>query len=146
MEFFLNIFLFYLIIIINITFSLKSENYSIIFPFTTILQKDPELPSSLNLTLMNKIMENILLNDIYIKLQLGTPPQNIYLRVTVNNDDFFISKENSYFGEKYSKKNGSFYFDESKSSTYYYQTEERGHLYFSYTHNSEYVKDNFFFI
>ena len=145
MELFLNIFLFYLIITIHSTFSLKSENYSIIFPFKTILQKDPDLQPTLNLTIMNTIMENILLNDIYIKLELGTPPQTIYLRVTANNDDFYISKGNSYFEEKYSKKNGSFYFDNSKSSTYYYQTEERGHIYFSHNHNSEYVKDNFIF-
>ena len=77
MELFLNIFLFYLIVI-NFTFSLKSDNYSIIFPFKTILQKDPELTSSLNLTTINKIMENILINDIYIILELGSPTQNIY--------------------------------------------------------------------
>ena len=65
--------------------------------------------------------------------------------ISVNNDDFFITKGNSIFEEKYSKRNGSFYFDELESSTYYYQTEERGHLYFSHTHNSEYVKDNFNF-
>ena len=85
-------------------------------------------------------MENILLNDIYIKLELGIPPQSIYLRVTTNNDDFFISKGNSYFEEKYSIKNCNF-----KSSTYYCQTKEREHIYFSNTYNSEYVKDNFIF-
>ena len=82
---------------------------------------------------------------IYIKLELGSPTQNIYLRISANNDDFFIAKTNSIFVEKYSKRNGSFYFDELESSTYYYQMEERGHLYFSHTLNSEYAKNNFNF-
>ena len=145
MNIFLNIFLYYTTIIIIFRKSFESNNYSLIFQFTTILKKDPELSNSLNLTLMNNIMENILLNDIYIKLELGSPPQNLYLRISANSDDFFISKSNSVYEEKYSKKNGSFYFDGLDSSTFYYQTDERGHLFFSHTHLSEYVKDNIIF-
>lgn len=145
MNLFLNIFLYFTTIIIIFQKSFESNNDSIIFQFITILKKDPELSNSLNLTLMNNIMENILLNDIYIKLELGTPPQTLYLRMSINSDDFFISKPNTIYNEKYSKKNGSFYYDEAKSSTFYYQTEERGHLYFSNSHQSEYVKDNFIF-
>ena len=58
---------------------------------------------------------------------------------------FLYQKEIVFLKKNIKKKNGSFYFDESKSSTYYYQTEERGHIYFSHSHNSEYVKDNFIF-
>ena len=145
MKLFLNIFLYFITIIVNLNNSLGSENYSIIFPFITIKNKDPELTSSLNITNMNNIMKNILLNDIYIKIELGTPPQIINLRISVNIDDFFITKKNTKFEEIYSIKNGSFYFEEFKSSTFNYQTEDRGHLYFSDRHFSEYVKDNFYF-
>ena len=125
MELFLNIFLYYLIIIsISSTISSKSENYSLIFPFTTIFQKDPDITSSSNITLINKVMENIILNEIYIKLELGSPLQSIYLRMSANSDDFFISKENAIYEEKYSKKNGSFYFNQLISSTLYFQYEE----------------------
>ena len=147
MELFLDIFLYYLIIIsISSTISSKSENYSLIFPFTTIFQKDPDITSSSNITLINKVMENIILNEIYLKLELGSPLQSIYLRMSANSDDFFISKENAIYEEKYSKKNGSFYFNQLISSTLYFQYEEdRGHIFFSHTHHSEYVKDNFIF-
>lgn len=143
MKLFLNIFL--TTIIINIKISLESE-YSLIFPFIIIHSKDPELTASLNLTSMNSIMKNILLNDIYIKFEIGSPSQIIYLLMSANINDFFISKENAIFEEKYSKTNGDFYFDPFKSSTFNYQFEEdRGHIYFSQWHISEYVKDNFIF-
>ena len=139
----MNIFLYLIIIIIK--YCLESENYSIIFPFTFIPNKDPELTSSLNITNMNIIMKNIFLNDIYIKMELGTPTQIINLRISINIDEFYISKENSIYEEKYPKKNGSFYFDQFKSSTFSYQSEERGHTFTSHRHLSEYVKDNFNF-
>ena len=145
MQKFLNILLYLVTIIINIKYCLESENYSIIFPFTFIPNKDPELTSSLNITNMNIIMKNIFLNDIYIKMELGTPTQIINLRISINIDEFYISKEDATYEVKYPKKNGSFYFDQFKSSTFSYQSEERGHSFTSHRHLSEYVKDNFNF-
>ena len=131
-------------IIINTKNLLPSQNFSIVFPFTTIIQEDPN-NTSFNLTMNNKIMQSVLLNDIYAKLELGYPLQQIYLRISVNNNDFFLSKENSIFEEKYPKKFGYFYYTDFKSSTFRYQTDDRGHLFFSHTHFSEYVQDDFVF-
>ena len=94
---------------------------------------------------INDIMENIYINDIYLKLELGNPLQKINIRMSANSNDFFVSNELTVFEEKYSKKNGSFYFKPKNSSTLTYQYEERGHIYFSHPHLSEYVKDNFLF-
>lgn len=145
MNYFLNIVLYFIAIIIKRKNCINSENYSIIFPFITIPNKDPELTSFLNITTMNNIMKNIFLHDIYIKIELGSPPQVINLRLSINIDDFFISKNNTIYEEQYPIKNGNFYFNEFKSETYGYQTEERGHIYFSHRHLSEYAKDNFYF-
>ena len=146
MKTFLNIFLYLITIIINAKYCLESENnYSIIFPFEFIPNKDPELTPSLNFTNMNLIMKNIFLNDIYIKMEIGSPSQIINLRISANIEDFFISKENAIYEEKYSKKNGSFYFDQFKSSTFSYQNEDRGNVFISHRHLSEYAKDTFSF-
>ena len=139
-----NIILIIFIIIRNVKNKLSSKNDSIIFPFTTILEKDPN-SSSFNLKDNQKIMKNIFLNNIYAELELGSPSQKIYMRISVNNDDFFISKENTIFEKKYPKKLGKFYYNENKSSTFYYQSDDRGHIYFSHSHLSEYVKDDFIF-
>ena len=146
MELFLNIFLFYLIII-NICFinSLKTENYSLVFPFKTISKEDPDITSSVNITLINKVMENILFIDIFINLEIGSPLQSIFVRMSANSDDFFISKENTIYEEKYSKKNGSFYYNQFNSTTFSYLYEDRGRIYYSHPHISEYVQDNFIF-
>ena len=111
--FFLNIFL-----LIFIYKSWQKDNISIIFPFTTISEKDPELTSEYNITKINNIMRNIYINDIYLKLELGSPLQKINIRLSSNSDDFFVSKERTVFEEQYSKKNGSFYFNPKKSSTF----------------------------
>ena len=147
MKLFLNIFLSYLIININICFinSLKSENYSLVFPFKTISNEDPDITSSVNITLINKVMENILFMDIFINLEIGSPLQSIFVRMSANSDDFFISKENTIYEEKYSKKNGSFYYNQFNSATFSYQYEDRGRIYYSHPHISEYVQDNFIF-
>ena len=146
MKFFLNIFL--CLIINSIDKSFEIENFSILFPFTTIPLGYPILNSTHNITIINNIMKNIYINDIYVKLELGSPPQKIYICINANSNDFFISKDIPMFRmfeEEYSKKNGSFYFDSKKSTTLSYQFEDRGHLYFSHSHLSEYVKDNFIF-
>ena len=143
MKLLLNVFLFLLIIKIKISF--ESENYSIIFPFSTIKPKDPELTPSLNLTLMTNILQNIFLNDIYLKIEIGTPPQNINLRISVNIDDFFLSKDTALFEKEYPKKNGNFYYNQLLSSTFFNQANDKGRTYFSHRHMSEYVKDNFIF-
>ena len=138
--FFTNIFLW-----IFIYKSLQKDNFSIIFPFTTISEKDPELTSEYNITKINNIMRNIYINDIYLKLELGSPLQKINIRLSSNSDDFFVSKDIAVFEEQYSKKNGSFYFNPKKSSTFTYRYEDQGHIYFSHPHLSEYVKDSFLF-
>ena len=138
--FFSNIFLW-----IFIYKSLQKDNFSIIFPFTTISEKDPELTSEYNITKINNIMRNIYINDIYLKLELGSPLQKINIRLSSNSDDFFVSKDIAVFEEQYSKKNGSFYFNPKESSTFTYRYEDQGHIYFSHPHLSEYVKDSFLF-
>ena len=146
MNLFLNIFLFFLFLeTISFINSIKTENYSLIFPFKTIFKDDPDISTSSNLTLINEVMENILLSDIYMNLEIGSPIQNINVRISANSDNFFLSKENAIFEEKYSKKNGNFYYKQFNSTTFHYQDEDRGNLFFSHPHISEYVQDNFIF-
>ena len=79
-------------------------------------------------------MKNILLNELFIKLEIGTPPQKLNLRISVNSNDFFISKNNATFEQNYPKKVGEFYFDKSKSSTFQYQPNKKGEIFFSHIH------------
>ena len=144
MEFFLNyISIFILLSHINIISSTK--NFSLLFPFTTIEKEEPELTTSYNVTITNEIMKNILLNELFIKMEIGTPPQKINIRISVNSNDFFISKGEATFEKKYPKKQGDFYFDISKSSTCQLQPNKKGQIYFSHVHESESVMDNFNF-
>ena len=87
-------------------------------------------------------MKNILLNELFIKLEIGTPPQKLNLRISVNSNNFFISKNNATFEQNYPKKVGEFYFDKSKSSTFQYQPNKKGEIFFSHIHESEKVMDN----
>ena len=130
------------IILSSITIILSADNFSLIFPFTTIEKEEPELTTSYNATITNEIMKNILFNELFIKLEIGTPPQNLNLRISVNSNDFFISKENAVFEKNYPKKQGNFYFDLSKSSTFQYHPNKKGQIFFSHIHESETVMDN----
>ena len=130
------------IILANINLVLSNENFSLIFPFTTIEKEEPELTTSYNVTITNEIMKNILLNELFIKLEIGTPPQKLNLRISVNSNNFFISKNTATFEQIYPKKVGEFYFDKSKSSTFQYQPNKKGEIFFSHIHESEKVMDN----
>ena len=82
---------------------LSSENFSVIFPFTMIDKNEPELTTSFNTTITNEIMKNIFLNELFIELEIGSPPQKLNIRISVNSDDFFISEGNATFEKKYPK-------------------------------------------
>ena len=138
------------IINLIITFSclkinLSGGNFSLILPFTTIKKEEPELTSSFNDTITNEIMKNIFLNELFIIMEIGTPPQKIYLRLSVNSNDFFVSKEDATFQPNFPKKQKYFYYDQSKSSTFNYKYDKSSNIFFSHTHESEYVIDNIFF-
>ena len=144
MKFQVNFIFIIIVIISNIKLIFSDENYSIIFPFTTIEKKEIELTTHYNMTITNEVMKNIFLNEIFINLEIGSPPQKIYLRVSVNSDNFFISKVDATFEKKYPKKEGNFYYDQTKSSTFK-PTEKKGDIYFSHVHISEYVMDDIIF-
>ena len=87
-----------------------------------------------------------MLNELFLKLEIGSPPQKINLRVSVNSNDFFVSKEDATFEKNYPKKQGNFYYNNSKSSTFEFQPNKKGNVYFSHIHESEYVMDNIKFL
>lgn len=128
--------------IISINIISSESNFSLIFPFKTIEKEEPELTTSYNVTITNEIMKNIFLNELFLKLEIGSPPQKINLRVSVNSNDFFVSKEDATFEKNYPKKQGNFYYNNSKSSTFEIQPNKKGNVYFSHIHESEYVMDN----
>ena len=136
---------FFKIFVIFLIFNciLSSENFSLIFPFTTIEKDEPELNTSYNDKITNEIMRNIYMNELFLKIEIGSPPQKLNLRVSVNSNDFFISKEDAAFEKDYpKKKQSSFYYNPSISSKFQYQKNKTRHHYFSHTHESEYVMDN----
>ena len=92
------------LIIISFNIISSESNFSLIFPFKTIEKEEPELTTSYNVTITNEIMKNIFLNELFLKLEIGSPPQKINLRVSVNSNDFFVSKEDITF-EKIIQKN-----------------------------------------
>ena len=143
MRLYKNIFIY---ILFNIN-SFSYENYSLIFPFNHIAPKDPDIASinkSDTLTI-NKIMKNIFLNEIYIQTKIGSPPQNINVRISVNSEDFFITKSKAIFEVNYPKKDGNYYFDQNISSTFSIQPSKKGNIFNSNSHLSEYVNDYFTF-
>jgi len=125
MELFQN-FISILIILSSISFNLSAENFSLIFPFTTIEKEEPELTTLYNDTITNEIIKNIIINELFIKLEVGTPPQKLNLRISVNSNDFFISKSDAILENNYPKKQSNFYFDLSKSSTFQYSPNKKG--------------------
>ena len=131
-----------IIILSSISFNLSAENFSLIFPFTTIEKEEPELTTLYNDTITNEIIKNIIINELFIKLEVGTPPQKLNLRISVNSNDFFISKSDAILENNYPKKQSNFYFDLSKSSTFQYSPNKKGQIFFSHTHESETVIDN----
>ena len=129
MELFQN-FISILIILSSISFNLSAENFSLIFPFTTIEKEEPELTTLYNDTITNEIIKNIIINELFIKLEVGTPPQKLNLRISVNSNDFFISKSDAILENNYPKKQSNFYFDLSKSSTFQYSPNKKGQIFF----------------
>jgi len=125
MKLYSNVFLFVAIIFSIINQNLSSENFSVIFPFTTIDKNEPELTTSFNTTITNEIMKNIFLNELFIELEIGSPPQKLNIRISVNSDDFFISEGNTTFEKKYPKKDGNFYYNKSISTTFQFQPDKK---------------------
>ena len=144
MKFQTNIIAIIIILFSNVALIFSDGNYSLKFPFTTIEKKEPELTTYYNRTITNEVMKNIYLNEIFINLEIGSPPQKIYLRLSVNSDDFFISKGNAIFEKNYPKKEGNYYYDQTKSSTFK-RSDKKDDIYFSHVHTSEYVMDDIIF-
>ena len=142
MKLYSNVFLFVAIIFSIINQNLSSENFSVIFPFKTIDKNEPELTTSFNTTITNEIMKNIFLNELFIELEIGSPPQKLNIRISVNSDDFFISEGNATFEKKYPKKDGNFYYNKSISTTFQFQQDKKKYIYSSHTHESQYTMDN----
>ena len=117
-------------------------NYSLIFPFHTIYLNEIENISLYNESFSNNIIRNLYESNIYIKIKLGSPPQEIILPIDANSDDFFIGKPDADFDRNYPKRNGSFYFNKNLSSTFNYQIEKKGETFYSHPHLSNYVQDN----
>ena len=127
-------------ILIDIIFSL--ENYSLIFPFNTIIPKEPNLTTSFNTEINDIIMKNIIINDIYIQIRIGYPSQIVHLYLDINSDDFFISKSDVILEKNYAKKDEIFYFNQKLSSTFNLNSEKN--IYF-HPHSSQYASDYFTF-
>ena len=134
------IFIFNLII-----FIFPLPNYSLIFPFHTIYLNEIEDLSLYNESITKNIIRNMLESNVYINIKIGTPLQDIKIKININSDDFFIVRPDADFDRKYPKRNGNYYFNQSLSSTFDYQEGKKGDIYFSHPHLSNYAQDNFIF-
>ena len=135
-----------LLLFSNFNYILTSENFSLIFPFATIEKIEPELKTSFNETITNEIMKNIFINEIFIKFEIGTPPQKIKIRLSANSNEFFIANENVICEKNYPKKNSTeFYYNINKSATFKYQVNKEKVTYFTHIQQSKYVTDKFIF-
>ena len=141
-----SIYIILLLLFSNFNYILTSENFSLIFPFATIEKIEPELKTSFNETITNEIMKNIFINEIFIKFEIGTPPQKIKIRLSANSNEFFIANENVICEKNYPKKNSTeFYYNINKSATFKYQVNKEKVTYFTHIQQSKYVTDKFIF-
>ena len=73
---------------------------------------------------------NMVMQQLYAKIEIGTPRQTILLPLELEKNDFYISKYDSYtFNEKYSKYNLK-NFQEKSSTSFYFTNEDQDEIYY----------------
>ena len=73
---------------------------------------------------------NMVMQQLYAKIDIGTPRQTILLPLELEKNDFYISKYDSYtFNEKYSKYNLK-NFQEKSSTSFYFTNEDQDEIYY----------------
>ena len=89
---------------------------------------------------------NMVMQQFYAKLEIGTPKQTILVPLELEKNDFYISKSDSYlFNEKYTKYNLK-NFQETSSTSFYYTKEDQDDIYYGTNFlQALKAKDLFFF-
>ena len=89
---------------------------------------------------------NMVMQQLYAKLEIGTPKQTILVPLELEKNDFYISKYDSYlFNEKYTKYNLK-NFQETSSTSFYYTKEDQDDIYYGTNFlQALKAKDLFFF-
>ena len=89
---------------------------------------------------------NMVMQQLYAKIDIGTPKQTIFLPLELERNDFYISKYDSYsFNEKYNKYNLK-NFQEASSSSFYLTNEDQEDIYYGTNFLLAFkAKDLFFF-
>jgi hypothetical protein len=88
----------------------------------------------------------MVMQQLYAKLEIGTPKQTILVPLELEKNDFYISKYDSYlFNEKYTKYNLK-NFQETSSTSFYYTKEDQDDIYYGTNFlQALKAKDLFFF-
>jgi hypothetical protein len=72
----------------------------------------------------------MVMQQLYAKLEIGTPKQTILVPLELEKNDFYISKYDSYiFNEKYTKYNLK-NFQESSSTSFYTIKDDQDNIYY----------------
>ena len=89
---------------------------------------------------------NMVMQQFYAKLEIGTPKQTILVPLELEKNDFYISKYDSYiFNEKYTKYNLK-NFQETSSTSFYTMKDDQDNIYYGTNFlQAIKVKDLFFF-
>ena len=89
---------------------------------------------------------NMVMQQFYAKLEIGTPKQTILVPLELEKNDFYISKYDSYiFNEKYTKYNLK-NFQETSSTSFYTMKDDQDNIYYGTNFlQALKVKDLFFF-
>ena len=89
---------------------------------------------------------NMVMQQFYAKLEIGTPKQTILVPLELEKNDFYISKYDSYiFNEKYIKYNLK-NFQETSSTSFYTMKDDQDNIYYGTNFlQALKVKDLFFF-
>ena len=89
---------------------------------------------------------NMVMLQLYAKLEIGTPKQTILVSLEIEKNDFYITKYDPYLSnEKYTRFNLR-NFEEEKSTSFYYTNKEEGDVYYGTNFLIALIsKDLFFF-
>ena len=102
-----------------------------------------QVSDNLNIT---NTFSNMVMNQLYAKIELGSPKQSIFIPLELEKNDFYISKYNSHISnKKYDSFNLKNYNEESSSSFYYLNEEKNKAFYNKNFGFASKVKDLFFF-
>ena len=99
-----------------------------------------------NISNPSNTFNNMVMQHLYAKLEIGSPKQTIYVPLEIEKNDFYITKYGKYSSnEKYTTFNLK-NFKEDESSSFYYTNEEQDSIYYNTNIlTASFAKDLFFF-